>query len=324
MSIAFRSFRFLSICVIALDTLTLSPRIWPQIGGPPLPSNSGASADDQKRRLGELIRQARWAEAAPVAQALAQAYPHDPNWPYWLGVARWRLEDRIAAVQAFRESETRGMDTPPLHKALGLAYYNINQFILFAMEMEKARKLDPLDYEPIYSLGRYRESILNDYAGALKFFDQSAQLKPDHSKSVYYKGHCQEMLDMWPDALASFQIAIDLVEKNRESFSLPYQGMARLLLETRTAEAVVFAQKAVALEPNMDSNHSTLARAYELQGKLPEAEQELQIAVRLNPNKPANHYVLSRLCRSLGRMQDAQAQLLTFQKLKATYDESPQ
>jgi tetratricopeptide (TPR) repeat protein len=270
------------------------------------------------------MRQGRWAEAAPTAQALAETYPHDPNWPYWLGVARWRLEDPIRAIQALREAENRGMDTPPLHKMLGFAYYSINQFTLFEMQMEKASKLDPLDYEPSYSLGRYRESVLNDYSGALKFFERATQLKPDHSKSAYYKGHCQEMLDMWAEALDAFQGAIALVEKNRESFSLPYQGMARLLLESKTAQALDFAQKAVQLEPDLDSNHSTLARVYELQGKLPEAEQELQIAVRLSANKPGNHYVLSRLYRSLGRTEDAQAQLQTFQKLKATYDESPQ
>jgi tetratricopeptide (TPR) repeat protein len=321
---AFRSFRLLSFGLIVLQTLTFSCRVWAQISGPPLQPNSAPSAVDQKRVLGELMRQARWAEAAPAAQALAQTYPHDPNWAYWLGVARWRLEDPIGAIQALREAETRGMDTPPFHKMLGFAYYSINQFILFEMQMEKASKLDPLDFEPIYSLGRYRESVLNDYSGALKFFERATQLKPDHSKSVYYKGHCQEMLDMWAEALGTFQSAIVLVEKNRESFSLPYQGMARLLRESKTAQALVFAQKAVELEPNLDSNHSTLARVYELQGKLPEAEQELQIAVRLSPNKPGNHYVLSRLYRSLGRMEDAQTQLQTFQKLKAIYDESPQ
>jgi tetratricopeptide (TPR) repeat protein len=324
MSIAFRSFRFLSFCLIVLQTLTESSRIWAQTVGPALQSNSPVSADDQKRTLGELMRQMRWVEAAPIAQALVQTYPDDPNWHYLLGVARWRLEDPIAAIQALREAENRGMDTPPLHKALGLAYYSINQFILFEMQMDKASKLAPLDFEPIYSLGRYRESILNDYSGALKFFEQATLLKPDHSKSVYYKGHCQEMLDMWPEALGTFQSAIVLVEKNRERFSLPYQGMARLLLETKTAQALVFARKAVELEPNLDSNHSTLARIYELEGKLPEAEQQLQIAVRLSPNKPGNHYVLSKLYRSLGRTEDAQAQLQTFQKLKATYDESPQ
>jgi tetratricopeptide (TPR) repeat protein len=320
---AFRSLRLFSFCLIVLQTSASSPRIWAQVRGPALQSNSPAPADDQKRILGELLRQARWAEAAPVAQSLTQTYPDDPNWPYWLGVARWRLEDPIGTIQALREAEHRGMDTAPLHKMLGLAYYTINQFILFEMQMEKASKLDPLDYEPIYSLGRYRESILNDYSGALKFYERATQLKPDHSKSVYYKGHCQEMLDMWAEALGTFQSAIVLVEKNRESFSLPYQGMARLLLESKIAQALAFAQKAVELEPNLDSNRSTLARVYELQGKLAEAEQELQAAVRLSPNKPGNHYVLSRLYRSLGRMEDAQAQLQTFQKFKATYDESP-
>ena len=170
------------------------------------------------------MRQTRWVEAAPIAQALVQTYPDDPNWRYLLGVTRWRLEDPIAAIQALREAENRGMDTSPLHKALGLAYYSINQFILFEMQMDKASKLAPLDFEPIYSLGRYRESILNDYSGALKFFERATLLKPDHSKSVYYKGHCQEMLDMWPEALGTFQSAIVLVERTARASAYRIRG----------------------------------------------------------------------------------------------------
>lgn len=143
------------------------------------------------------------------------------------------------------------MDTAPLRKILGLAYYSINQLMLFEMQMEKASNLDPLDYEPIYSLGRYRESALSDYAGALKMFERAVQLKPDHSKSVYYMGHCQEMLDLRKEAIDTFQTAIVLIEKNRESFSLPYQGIARLLLETDTPQALRFAKKAVELEPRV-------------------------------------------------------------------------
>src|SRR5882724_6983268 len=102
---AFRFFRLFSFGLIVLQTLAPSCRISAQAGGPPLQSNSTPSSVDQKRVLGESMRQARWAEAAPVAQALAQTYPHDPNWPYWLGVARWRLEDPVGAIQALREAQ---------------------------------------------------------------------------------------------------------------------------------------------------------------------------------------------------------------------------
>jgi tetratricopeptide (TPR) repeat protein len=317
---AFPSLRWFCFCMIPLETLVPSGRVRAQICGPALPANSSTSAADQKRLLGELVRQTKWGEAAPVAQALAEAYPNDPNWPYWLGTARWRLEDPIGAIRALRSAETLGMDTAPLHKMLGLAYYSINQFILFKAQMERASQLDPLDNEPIYSLGRYRESLLNDYSGALKLFERSVQLKPDHSKSVYYKGHCQEMLDLRAEALDTFQKAVALVDKNRETFSLPYQGMARLLLENDPAQALTFARKAVELEPDLDSGHATLARTYELQGRLWDAEQEFQIVVRLNPNNPTNHYILSRFYMRLGQQDAAQAQLETFRKLRAVYE----
>src|SRR5205085_1718365 len=108
----------------------------------------------------------------------------------------------IGAIQALRSAERLGMDTTPLHKMLGLAYYSINQFILFEAQMEKAMKLDPLDDAPVYSLGRYRESVLNDYSGALQLFERAVHLRPDHSKNLYYKGHCEEMMDLRSEARA--------------------------------------------------------------------------------------------------------------------------
>src|SRR5207302_7002682 len=128
-----------------------------------------------------------------------------------------------------------------------------------------------------------------------------------------------EMMDLRSEARAVFQKAIALVEKNHETFSLPYQGMARLLLDSEPGQALVFARKAVELEPDLDSNHAILARVYESEGRLSDATQELQILVRLNPNKASSHYILSRLYRNLGQRQAAQTQFETFQKLRAIY-----
>jgi tetratricopeptide (TPR) repeat protein len=179
--------------------------------------------------------------------------------------------------------------------------------------------MDPLNYEPLYSLGRYYESTRNDFAGALDFFDKAIQLEPHHSKSVYYQGYCLEMLGRRDEARGTYEKAIEVVEKNRETFSLPYQGMARLLLDLDAGRALHFARKAVELEPNLDSNHSELARVYERLGKLIDAIREVQAAVRLSPNKSSQHYILSRLYNRLGNPQAAQAELQIFQKVNAIY-----
>jgi tetratricopeptide (TPR) repeat protein len=286
----------------------------------PLLQTEGSNSDgDLTKQLGELVRQKRWQEAAELGKALTAKHPDDQGLQYWLGVACWRLQDPIDAIKALRSAERLGMDTANLHMVLGLAYYDFHQFVLFEAQMEKAAKLDPQNFEPLYTLGRYFEANKGDFTGALGLLDKALQLNPDHTMTLYNRGYCLEMLGRRDEAMETFRRAIDLIEKNIEAFSLPYQGMARLLLDSDPNGALWFAQRAVQVEPNVDSNHATLSKVYERLGKLSPAVQELQAAVRLSPNKSSLHYVLFRLLNKLGDENAAQEELNTFNELNAIY-----
>src|SRR5205814_1588027 len=105
----------------------------------------------------------------------------------WLGVARFQLNDYIRSVQALRSAEKLGLGTASLHKALALAYYSLHQYYLFEKRMNQAAKLDPRDSEPLYYLGRYYESVVNNFGRALDFFDRAVQLSPKDVKGVFHK-----------------------------------------------------------------------------------------------------------------------------------------
>ena len=287
----------------------------------PQASPLASDAANAMKRLEELVQQQQWEEAARLTQELVQGNPDNPVLHYWIGVVRWHEGDRVAAVQALRVAEQLGLDTALLHKTLGMVYYRMRQFILFRQQMEQAAARDPEDHQPHYRLGRYFESVQNDFRRALEFFEKAVALSPDHTESVYHQGYCLEALEREGEALRSYQAAAHLSEKNKDRFSWPYQAIARLLLDENVEQALDWARKAVELQPELDANHLVLAKIYERLGNVTKAMEELQETVRLNPGHTGAHYMLFKLYKKLGQPQQAQEELGIFEKLKAVYGE---
>jgi Flp pilus assembly protein TadD len=267
----------------------------------------------------DLVRQKRWPEVAALAQTMTQAVPDSTTPFYWLGTARLQLHDSIGAVQALRSAQKRGLDNPLLHEELGLAYYDLNQFVLFEQEMEKAAQSDPKDFRPKYYLGLYHLTVRSDINGALAFLDQATQLKPDDWKSLYEEGNCFEKLGRSAEARQYYLRSITSVEGSGQPFGWPFQGMARLLLENDPHQALTFAQKAVEAEPNEYSNHLILAKVYQRLNNLPDAIREAREAVSKNQTDAPSRYCLFILYRQSGERISAQNELTAFQNLNAVY-----
>jgi len=283
--------------------------------GPNVPPSSCSDSS----QLLDLLRHQRWSEAAKVAPELAKQHPNDPMIFYGLGLARMNLRDAIHAIAALRTAEKLGLDTVALHEALGMSYYTIHQYILFQNEIEGAIRLDPTNYQPFYLRGRYRESVQNDFVGALRDFDKATELNPEDTRSRYYKGYCLQSIGHHGEAREAYESAIRLVETKHERFSLPYQGLAQLLLDAQPERALALARKAVELEPNLDSNHLVTAKIFEQLGRRREAIQELQMAVRLDPTNASPRFMLARIYAKVGNRQSAQTELEMFQKVKELY-----
>jgi len=282
-------------------------------------SQVGVSLGNSETGILELVRQKRWKEVAELAQEVSLKNPDDPSHFYWLGIARLQLHDPVRAVQALRSAEKLGLNTALFHEGLGLAYYELNQYLLFEQQMERASELDPRDSRPLYYLGLYHVTIKSDVAIALNYFDRALRLRPDDAKSIYQKGNCLEKMGRPKEARESYTVAISLVEKGGEPLGWPFQGMARLLLEEDPREALHFAKKAVEVEPNEYSNHLLLAKVHERLGNLPEAIREAQVATTQNATSSRARYALFKLYRQAGDDQASETELKMFEKLKAVY-----
>jgi tetratricopeptide (TPR) repeat protein len=215
-------------------------------------TNPAPASTDSARRLLELVSKQQWSETANLGQELVRQQPADPEVSYYLGIAFVHLDEPMAAIRALRAAERLGMNSAAFHQALGIAYYNLHQFILFQEQMEKSMALAPADYKPYYYVGRYFESVYGDFPSALRYFAKAAALNPELAKSWYYEGYCLEASGRTTEARSAFETAIKIVETTHEPFSPPYQGIARLLAYDDPSQALEFARKALQLEPNLD------------------------------------------------------------------------
>jgi Flp pilus assembly protein TadD len=288
----------------------------------PLPSNltfAPSTSFSHDGTITELVGGKRWTDLLSLAQRMVLKNPEDPNPYYWQGIANFQLRKPIPSVQAFRAAEKLGLDNPALHEALGLAYYDLNQFTLFEEQMKAASRQDPKDYAPAYYLGLYRLSIRSDVGGALEYFREAVRLNPSDWKSTYQEGYCLELSGNTAAARASYLQSIHLVEESRQRFGWPYQGMARLDANTSSANALQYAKKAIELEPDEPSHHFTLAKIYEQTGDFSAAIKEARIAASQEPNHAAVRYLLFRLYHKAGDVVSADAELKQFQTLNAVY-----
>lgn len=264
-------------------------------------------------RLQELIRRGEWQAALDMGETVLGARPGDPHARYLLGVAKWRSSDKVGAIQAFRAAERLGLDTSYLHLALGLAYYEANQFVLFQLQMRRAMAIAPSDARPHIHLGRYFESVASDFATALSHFDEALELDPANAEILYLRAHCLEALHRTDHAL---EVYAQAAAAGSPRASL---GMARILNASDPEEALEWATRAV--RANADSAESRFVRARILFGlrRREEALQEVELAIAADPDHPEAHFLLSRLLRLAGRHAEAGRILHKFEELRAVY-----
>ena len=287
-----------------------------------LPGAAGAvdvARPGPKARLLELIRNRSWLEAGRVADGLPLGTLSDPELHYLVGVVHWQRQDKVGAIRRFRAAEQLGLRESYLHKALGAAYYDAHQFLLFEQQMERAIAANRSDPQPHHSLGRYTESVKGDFAGALRYFEEVVALDPDHARGHSYLAYCLERLDRRDEAAESYRTSVRLLERDGKQISWPYQGLARLALEADPRAATSWASKAVEVGPDEFETHALLARTYDRNGEPARALAAASEAVRLNPDHAASHYLLFTLHRKLGNTDAAQRHVSLFQELKRVH-----
>jgi tetratricopeptide (TPR) repeat protein len=281
------------------------------------------AAADQSLSLAK-IRTAIASNDFPSAQAaienLIKLAPKNFEGYFWRGFLEFQKHNYSDAVLSLRRAQALDSNIQIL-KVLGLSYYFLGQFRLFARTMQEAIEREPKDFAPYYYLGRYYASTDSaDFAKATGYLQIGLQRKPDHYPSHYYLGYCEESERKLKEAEAEYLRSIELSDAAGQPFASPQQGMARLrLLNMKPLEALPFARKAVSLDARDASGHEVLARVYTDLHRPAEAATEWKLAAELEPTNPAPFYRLYRIYLEAGNEQDADKAFATYKSLVAIY-----
>ena len=281
------------------------------------PALQDAASDPGAMRA--LARGHRWQELASQAREEVQRDPQNRQAYFWLGSAELELQEFVQAVQSLRAAQKLGMDDAPLHEQLGLAYYRLNQFVLFEHEMAAARERDPRDFLPYYYLGLYQLTIRSDLGQARQYFDAAAVLAPADWKVMFQQGNCWEKEGQNDKAREYYLRSAAAVEKDNAQFGWPFQGLARLAMNKSPQQAVEYAKEAVQRTPHEYSNYLTLARAYSQLKQTDKAIEAAKQAEQENSSDMETRYLLFMLYRNAGAKEAAAQELATFKELQAAY-----
>jgi tetratricopeptide (TPR) repeat protein len=189
-----------------------------------------------------------------------------------------------------------------------------------ARSKQTAMQLDPRDPQPYFHMGRYYESILNQYDRALEYFRKAVAAGPTDGRSAAYEAYCLELLGHVEEARRGYETAIRLLEARADRFSWPVSRLARLALEENDPDRALFqARRAVELEPQLAGNHLLLGKVHLKKGAISEAVKALSEAIRLDPRDPSAYYLLSTAYAALDRKEAARDALEMFRRLKSVY-----
>jgi tetratricopeptide (TPR) repeat protein len=239
---------------------------------------------------------------------------------YWQGFLEVERHNYPDAVRSLRRAEALDTNAPVL-KLLGLSYYFLEQFRLFAFVMQEAIAKDPADFAPYYYLGRYYASTdVSDIDRATSYFQEALKRSPANYESRYYLGYCDESEGKLDDAEREYLRAMELAAASGERFAPPSQGMARLRLhQAKPAEALQFAIQAVKSSPDDAAGHIVLARAYAELHQKDRAAFEWERAVELSPTDATSLYRLYRTYLELGDTEKADRALAKYKSIVAVY-----
>ena len=131
------------------------------------------AATDQSLSLAQ-IRTALASNDFSAAQAaianLIKLAPQNFEGYFWQGLLEFQKHNYSDAVLFLRHAQALDNNTQVL-RLLGLSYYFLGQFRLFARTMQEAIEKEPQDFAPYYYLGRYYASIdATDFAKATDYF----------------------------------------------------------------------------------------------------------------------------------------------------------
>ena len=222
---------------------------------------------------------------------------------YHAGVLMTRVEQFEQALETLGEFAAEGDDNPRVIEALGLATLRMP---LLPIEAPPDRR------EMILMAGRARYLMATrNPAASGRAFEALVARYPD-TPNVHY-AYGVFLLQEEPDkAIQEFKRELELQTDHPWSLmQIAYEYLKR----GEAQSALPWAQKSVAVAPNVFTSHKALGQALLETGDVDGAIKELLIGITLAPESPGLHFTLARAYQRAGRIEEATRERDEFTRL---------
>jgi len=175
--------------------------------------------------------------------------------------------DNESALKILKQALAHDQNSPQIHFALGLSYFN-----------------------------------RGSYAAALENFHMALKIQPDFPEAVFLVGRTYERLGNRPEAVAAFQKTVSM---EPAYYPAHFQLALVLLKMGRTEEAVPLFERVVRLNPQFADAYYQLGKLHATRGDLRQASQEFEKCIAINPDHDDAYYQLGRVYAKLGNKEKA-------------------
>jgi len=222
---------------------------------------------------------------------------------YHAGVLMTRVEQFEQALETLGEFAGEGDDNPRVIEAMGLATLRMP---LLPIEAPPDRR------EMVLMAGRasYLMATRNTAASARAF--EALVARYPETQNVHY-AYGVFLLGEEPDkAIQEFNRELELQPDHPWSLmQIAYEYLKR----GEAQAALPWAQKSVAVAPNVFTSHKALGQALLETGDVDGAIKELLIGIKLAPESPGLHFTLARAYQRAGRLEEATRERDEFTRL---------
>jgi Flp pilus assembly protein TadD len=288
----------------------------------------GGSLDDagfaESRAVGyELIRAARFGEAAALFGALAAQRPNDAAALYGAALAAFNAKRAAEAEPLARRAAEAAL------KGVGSREGAADALVLLAVVLavrgdeagalkaaRQAAALAPHNFDAQFTLGRALYGA-GDTAAAVAAFRAARTLKPSDARALFFLATTLERAGEEAEALDAYRELARLRPDEAEG----HLGLGVLLVRKGGAgveEGLSELVRALGINPNLYEARVTLGRSLVARGRAAEAVEHLSRAAALAPENPEPHYQLSLAYRRLGRKEDAAAESEIVRRIHAS------
>lgn len=255
-----------------------------------------------------LVNSGDFAGASVALESYVSGHTNSDDALYLLGYVRFRQDQPKESLSFFnRAAKLRNPQAGDL-KIAALDYVLLNDYANAARYLEQSVRMDPSDLETRYHLGRVRYQQ-NKFEDAIAAFEAVLQRDPTNLKAEDNLGLCLEAKNQNQAAIAAYRKAIELDTASSSHSEQPYLNLGKLLTTlNRAGEAVPLLSQAVKIQPQSAASHYELGRAEFALEYFDEARAQLEDAVRIEPGNSSSHYLLGRTYSRLGRSPEAAEQ----------------